>query len=162
MAKFWVVNASPIISLTKIDRIDLLSKLCDQIVIPQGVADEISLGGYTDPAVNWICQSGQAFVQPAPAIDSKIANWDLGMGESQVLSWAIQHAGYEAIIDDLAARKTAKTLQIPVRGTLAVIVLAKQMGYISSAKHDLENLIEVGLRISPVLMAQAIALTGEQ
>lgn len=76
MAKFWVVNASPIISLTKIDRIDLLSKLCDQVVIPQGVADEISLGGYTDSAANWIYQTGKAFIQPAPVIDPKIANWD--------------------------------------------------------------------------------------
>ncbi|MEA5421224.1 DUF3368 domain-containing protein [Spirulina sp. CCNP1310] len=162
MVKSWVVNASPIISLTKIDRIDLLSKLCDQIMIPQGVADEISLGGYTDSAVNWLQQSGQAFIQPAPEIDSRIATWDLGLGESQVLSWAIQNPSYEAIIDDLAARKTAKILQIPVRGTLAVVVLAKQMGYISSVKQDLENLIQVGLRISPALLGQAIALAGEQ
>jgi predicted nucleic acid-binding protein len=84
------------------------------------------------------------------------------MGESQVLSWVTNHTGYEAIIDDLAARKTAKILQIPVRGTLAVVVLAKQMGCISSVKQDLENLIQVGLRISPAVLAQALALAGEQ
>ena len=162
MVKRWVVNASPIISLTKIDRIHLLNDLCDEVVIPQGVADEINLGGYTDSAVTWLQQSGQAFIQPAPAIDSRIASWDLGLGESQVLSWAIQRPSYEAIIDDLAARKTAKILQIPVRGTLAVVVLAKQMGYIPSVKQDLENLIQVGLRISPTVLAQAIAIAGEQ
>ncbi len=161
MVKRWVVNASPIISLAKIDRIHLLSELCDEVVIPQGVADEIDLGGYTDSAVIWLQQFGQAFIQPAPVIDSKIASWDLGVGESQVLSWIINHPGYEAIIDDLAARKAAKILQIPVRGTLAVIVLAKQMGYISSVKQDLENLVQVGLRISPTVLAQAIALAGE-
>lgn len=53
MVKRWVVNASPIISLTKIGRIDLLPKLCDELIIPQGVADEIQLGGYTDSAVTW-------------------------------------------------------------------------------------------------------------
>ncbi len=37
---------------------------------------------------------------------------------------------YEAILDDLAARKAAKILQISIRGTLAIILLAKQMGYI--------------------------------
>lgn len=161
MVKSWVVNASPIISLTKIDRIDLLNKLCDQIVIPQGVADEINLGGYTDSAVTWLQQSGQAFIQPAPVIDSKIASWDLGLGESQVLSWVIQHPNHEAIIDDLAARKTAKIFKIPVRGTLAVIVLAKQRGWIASVKEDLNNLRQVGLRISPTLIAQAITLAGE-
>ncbi len=162
MVKRWVVNASPIISLSKIDRIHLLSEVCDRVVIPQGVADEINLGGSADSAVIWLQQAGQAFIKPAPEIDSRIASWDLGLGESQVLSWVINHTGYEAIIDDLAARKAAKILQIPVRGTLAVVVLAKQMGYISSVNQDLENLVRVGLRISPAVLAQAIALAGEQ
>lgn len=169
MVRRWVINASPIISLTKIDRIDLLPQLCDDIVIPQGVADEIQQGGYADSAVTWLQQGGKAFVQPAPAIDDRVGNWDLGRGESQVLSWAI-HAGktkgasgtlYEAIIDDLAARKAAKILNIPVRGTLAVIVLAKQLGYTQSAKQDLEKLVQVGLRISPKVLAQALAIAGE-
>ena len=161
MVKRWVVNASPIISLTKIDRINLLHQLCDEMVIPQGVADEISLGGYHDSAVTWLQQAGKAFIQTAIEADLRVSGWDLGMGESQVLAWAIQHPGYEAIIDDLAARKAAKVLQVPVRGTLAVVVLAKQAGYISSAKKELESLIEVGLRISPAVLQQAITLAGE-
>lgn len=161
MVKCWVVNASPILSLSKIDRIHLLSKLCDEMIIPQGVADEISLGGHNDSAVDWMQQSGKAFIRPAPATDLKIAAWDLGMGESQVLSWAIQHPGYEAIIDDRAARKAAKVLQVPVRGTMAVIILAKQTGYISSVRTELERLIEVGLRINPALLQQALILAGE-
>jgi predicted nucleic acid-binding protein len=161
VVKRWVVNASPIISLAKIDRIHLLSELCDQVVIPQGVANEINLGGYADSAVTWLQQAGQPFIQPAPTIDSRIASWDLGLGESEVLSWAINNPGYEAIIDDLAARKATKILQIPVRGTLALVVLAKQMGYISSVKQDLESLIQVGLRISPTVVTQAISLAGE-
>lgn len=161
MVNRWVVNASPIISLTKIDRIHLLSQLCDEMVIPQGVADEISLGGYHDSAVTWLRQVGQSFTQTVPETDLQVASWDLGIGEGQVLSWAIQNPGYEAIIDDLAARKAAKVLQIPVRGTLAVIILAKQAGYISSAKTDLESLIEVGLRISPAVLQQALILSRE-
>lgn len=161
MVRHWVVNASPIINLAKIDRIHLLSKICDEIIIPQGVANEINLGGYADSAVVWLQQVGQIFIKPTPEIDPRIASWDLGLGESEVLSWAIVHPNYEAIIDDLAARKAANVLQIPVRGTLAVVVLSKQMGYISSVKQDLESLIQVGLRISPTLLAQAIAFAGE-
>ncbi len=160
MVKRWVVNASPIISLTKIGRIELLPKLCDDLIIPQGVADEIQLGGYTDSAVTWLREAGREFIQPAPDLDSRVGNWDLGMGESQVLSWAIHRGEYEAIIDDLAARKAAKILNIPVRGTLAVVVLAKQLGYTQSAKEDLENLIQVGLRVSPKVLAQALAIAG--
>ena len=161
MVKRWVVNASPIISLTKIDRIHLLHELCDEMVIPQGVADEISLGGYNDSAVAWLQHTGQACIRADSVIVPRVASWDLGMGESQVISWAIQHPGYEAIIDDLAARKAANVLQVPVRGTLAVVILAKQAGFISSAKKDLEKLVQVGLRISPAVLEQALALAGE-
>lgn len=161
MTKRWVINASPIISLTKIDRIHLLEQLCDKMVIPQGVADEIKLGGYNDSAAIWIEKHAQPFIQPVSVIDPKVANWDLGLGESHVLSWAIEHSGYEAVLDDLAARKAAKVLQIPVRGTISVVILAKQQGFITSVREDLESLIEVGLRVSPTLMKQAIALAGE-
>ena len=161
MVKRWVVNASPIISQTQIDRIDLLPKLCDELIIPQGVADEIQLGGYTASAVTWFRAAGREFIQPAPDIDARVGNWDLGMGESQVLSWVITDAEYESIIDDLAARKAAKILNVSVQGTLAVVVLAKQLGYIQSAKQDLENLVQVGLRVSPKVLAQALAIVGE-
>ena len=78
-----------------------------------------------------------------------------------MLSWVITDAEYEAIIDDLAARKAAKILNVSVQGTLAVVVLAKQLGYIQSAKQDLENLVQVGLRVSPKVLAQALAIVGE-
>jgi len=54
----------------------------------------------------------------------------LGAGESEVLTWARQNPGYEAILDDRAARNCAITLQIPVRGTLGVALLAKREGLI--------------------------------
>ncbi len=91
----------------------------------------------------------------------RVASWDLGLGESQVLSQAIECADYEAIIDDLAARKAAKILRVPVRGTLAVVVLAKQLGYVVSVREELENLVQVGLRVSPALLQQVLVLAGE-
>lgn len=161
MARRWVINASPIISLAKIGRINLLAKLCDDAVIPQGVADEIQLGGYDDSAVSWLREKGQTWIRPIATIEPNIANWDLGLGESQVLSWATTHPGYEAILDDRAARKAAKILKVPVRGTLAVILLAKKSGYIPLVKPELDNLVQVGLRLSPSVLAQALALASE-
>jgi predicted nucleic acid-binding protein len=155
------VNASPIISLSKINRVNLLSKLCDEIIIPQGVADEINQGESNDSAVIWLREAGYAFIQASPKINLRVASWDLGLGESQVLSQAIERADYEAIIDDLAARKAAKILRVPVRGTLAVVVLAKQLGYVVSVREELENLVQVGLRVSPALLQQVLVLAGE-
>jgi len=44
VVKRWVVNASPLISLTKIDRIHLLSELCDE-VHRQPIAPSIDIAG---------------------------------------------------------------------------------------------------------------------
>lgn len=37
----WVIDASPLITLAKIGQVYLLSELCDEMVIPGGVAEEI-------------------------------------------------------------------------------------------------------------------------
>lgn len=44
MTRKWVINASPLIVLAKISQIGLLSQICDQIVIPTGVVQEINDG----------------------------------------------------------------------------------------------------------------------
>jgi len=46
----WVVNASPIIALAKINRLDLLLRGSGTLVIPEAVVDEIQAGPVGDPA----------------------------------------------------------------------------------------------------------------
>ncbi|EKV02248.1 putative nucleic acid-binding protein [Leptolyngbya sp. PCC 7375] len=161
MTRRWAVNASPIITLAKIGRVDLLIQLCDQLVIPQGVADEIQNSGYNDPAVTWIRNEGQKYIKPVDSIAPQVASWDLGMGESYVMSWLISHPDFDAIIDDRAARKAATVLGLSVRGTISIIAIAKREGYISSARDEYEKLIDVGFRISSDVLLKALKLAGE-
>lgn len=161
MPRQWVVNASPIITLAKIGRVDLLPQLCHTLIIPEGVALEISQGEKDDPALHWIRNEGQSFLWATSDVNPTVATWDLGMGESHVLSWAIAHPEYEAILDDRAARKAAAILKIPIRGTLGVILLAKQAGYITSAKVELEQLVQSGFRVGTDVFLKILALAGE-
>ena len=87
--------------------------------------------------------------------------WGLGPGESSVLAWAHSHLGSEAIIDDLAARRCAAALRIPVRGTLGLTLIAKQCGHIASARQVLEQLRHGGMYLSDKVMNGALALVGE-
>jgi len=52
------------------------------------------------------------------AIPPVIIAWDLGLGETEVLAWAYQNPGYEAVLDDRAARNCALSLNLPTRGTI--------------------------------------------
>ncbi|MCC5665502.1 DUF3368 domain-containing protein [Nostoc sp. CHAB 5784] len=49
---------------------------------------------------------------------------------------------------DRAAKTAALALEIPVRGTLGVILLAKREGKVEAAKPIFEQLIQVGFRAS--------------
>ena len=49
-----VVNASPIISLAKIGYADLLLELSSELIIPEGVYQEIVNHKNNDSAVEWI------------------------------------------------------------------------------------------------------------
>jgi predicted nucleic acid-binding protein len=67
--------------------------------------------------------------------------------------------GTEVILDDLAARRCAATLGIPVRGTLGIVITAKQRGAIPAARPVLEQLRLCGMYLSDRVINQA--LVGE-
>lgn len=157
----WVVNASPIILLGDINQLQLLEALCVKLVVPRAVVDEILAGPHKDEAQRWVQERGASFVYKQSSMDSAIVGWDLGAGETAVLTWARQHPEYEAILDDRAARDCATTLRIPVRGTLGVILIAKRAGLVRQVKPLFNALIDAGLRISPEVLYMALHLAEE-
>ncbi|MEJ5308404.1 MAG: DUF3368 domain-containing protein [Anaerolineae bacterium] len=157
----WVVNASPIILLGDINQLQLLEALCAKLVVPRAVVTEILAGPHEDEAQRWIQGRGASFVYEQSSMDSVIVGWDLGAGETAVLTWARQHPEYEAILDDRAARDCATTLRIPVRGTLGVILTAKRAGLVQQVKPLFNALIDAGLRISPEVLYMALHLAKE-
>lgn len=161
MNRRWVVNASPLISLAKISQVNLIIELCSEAIIPSGVVEEINSGTDDDPAKIWLRNKGNFLIGQINTVHPLIATWDLGLGESHVLSWIYQNPGYEAILDDRAAKNAATALGVPVRGTLGVILLAKREGRVESAKVLFEQLVQVGFRVSPKVLAAALQLVGE-
>lgn len=161
MAEHWVLNASPIISLARVDRADLLLKVPDECVIPQAVLSEIMAGPDSDPARSFIDNHSIKIVDmPAPSVE--ILAWDLGSGETAVLSFALANQSYIAILDDFAARKCANSFSIPVKGTLAVVLIAKQKNLIPSAAEVLRSLKSAGFHLDDRVIRKALnEIVGE-
>jgi len=147
MPERWAVNASPIISLARVDRADLLLSIPDVCVVPQAVVSEIMAGPESDPARNFV-QNRPIEIVDIPAPSAEIMGWDLGSGETSVLSFALANPDYTAILDDLAARKCANGFSIRVKGTLAVVLMAKQKKLIPSASEVLRSLQSADSAIS--------------
>ena len=162
MPEHWVVNASPLIVLAHVGREQLLFELADQVVVPRAVVAEILAGPADDPARRAL-DSSRFTIVDAPAPPAEIVAWDLGAGEAAVLSYALTEPGCTAILDDALARKCARSFAILVKGTLAIVLLAKQRALIPSAAEMLRALRVAGFRIDDRIVREALrSAVGEE
>ncbi|MEW6209265.1 MAG: DUF3368 domain-containing protein [Acidobacteriota bacterium] len=161
MAERPAVNASPLIFLSRAALIHFLQVAAAEIIVPRAVAEEIERRGSDDVTARTINATPWLIAAPTPTVPASVQAWGLGEGESSVLAWALAHPGAEAIIDDLAARRCAASLGIPVRGTLGLILTAKQRGLLPQARPVIEQLRLSGMYLSEKVLNQALSLVGE-
>ena len=76
-------------------------------------------------------------------------------------AWALAHPGSEAILDDLQARRCAAAHRLPVRGTLGLVLVAKQRGVVPAARPILDTLRRAGMYLSDAVRERALAAVGE-
>jgi len=155
-----VVNSSPLIVLFRSGQADLLPRLFSDIVIPEPVYQEVLAGREDDaakmalPQTSWINREKVDITLP-------VAAWNLGNGESAVFSFAIKESDYRAVVDDLAARRCAKTFGIQTLGTGGLLVLAKRRGLIGSVKSRVQRIRDAGLWLSDSVVKLLIREAGE-
>ena len=137
-------------------------ELCDELLIPKGVAEEIDRGPEDDPAKIWLQQYGGAYVKDVGSIDTVIRAWDLGQGETEVINWAFTNPGWTPVLDDRAARNCVHSLNRNVIGTIGIIILAKKEQKIETVNPLLNQLDQIGFRISRNLIDAAAVLAGEK
>jgi predicted nucleic acid-binding protein len=143
-----VFNASPLIVLAKAGLIDQLLPLADSVWVPQAVANEVcDIKSSTDPATQWLLGKN-TLIHPQTQISPFIQAWDLGAGESEVISVTEKISGSTAVLDDLSARRCAQAMGIQITGTLGLILLAKRKGLIQSVTPALEAVVAAGLFVS--------------
>lgn len=154
-----VVNASPIVILARAGRLELLRLIGERVLVPEAVAAEIR--AHSDEAARALDDEVWLEEVPRHPIPGVVAAWDLGAGESAVLSWAMANPGTLAVIDDYAARTCAAVLGVPVKGTLGLALLAKQQGRAEEARPLVEELRRAGLYLSDTVLRAALGLVGE-
>ena len=155
MTERWVLNASPLIVLARVGQEHLFRTLADEVVVPHAVAVEIEAGPADDPARQAVAGGYFAIVEAVPV--PEVLAWDLGAGETAVLSYALRKPGWTVILDDAAARKCAQSFGLRLKGTLAVVILAKQRGLIPSATDVLRSLLNIGFRLDENVIREALS-----
>ena len=158
MSNRWALNASPLIVLGKIGQLDLFNMLAEEVVVPNEVAEEIKAGPENDMARLAIETGKFLIASPSKPIAELIA-WDMGAGETSVISFALNNSGWVAILDDAAARKCASSFGISVKGSLAIVILAKKRKLIPSAKQLLREMQSAGLHLDEKIIQQVLKET---
>lgn len=156
-----VVNTSPLIHLAEAGLLQLLSDTAPTIWVPEPVAREIRAYGDQDPTSRALTAHAWLEVRPVPAPSPQILAWDLGAGESAVIELARAFSGSTVVIDDLAGRRCAEALGIPLRGTVGLVLAARRAGRLDAARPVLERLRDGGMYLSDAVLQRALRLVGE-
>lgn len=155
-----VSNTTPILSLLKINRLDLLKQLYTQIYIPEAVYKEIEAGKtkefYKDLSkIDWI---KIAEIQDKQAVKYFL---DLDSGEAEAIVLASEINADLIILDEKLGRFHAKHADLKVTGTIGILLKAKTDGLISELKPLLNELTKKDVWISEKLKREILIKTGE-
>lgn len=156
----WVVNASPLILLGKIGHLALLESLAPSLAVPQSVLREIGAGGEADTSTGATVSWAKARCIPDIVLTASVANWDLGAGESQVITQCLVEQSV-AVLDDGEARACAQSHGVPLIGTLGIILRARKQNLIPAARPLIDQLLAAGSRLDRDLIVQALKQVGE-
>lgn len=156
-----VVNTSPLIHLAEAGMLHLLRESATTVWVPEPVAREIRAYGDGDPTAKALATQSWIEIKPCETIPAEILAWNLGNGESSVLALATSFPGSIAVIDDLAGRRCAEALGLPLRGTVGLVLAAKRTGRIAIARPLLERLRDSGMYLSDATLDRMLRLVGE-
>lgn len=149
MIELIVSNSSCLISLERINRLEILQKLFNEILIPPAVHTEIGF------SYSWLKIKEPKYVDFISALQT-----NLGLGESEAIALAFEIKS-KMILDDAQARKIAERFKLKIIGTIGILLLAKQERIITKVNPIIEELEHSGFYLSAHLKNLVITLSRE-
>ena len=158
--KLVISNNSPLVALSTLDLLFLLRELYTEVLIPEEVQSEFLAIEQT---------TRQAALDNSPWITTvsltiplNPADYGgLGAGEAAVFALAEEHRADLVILDDREARQYAEQIKLPMKGTVGILLEAKERGLIEAIKPLLNLLLDSGARLAPRIIDRALKLAGE-
>lgn len=156
-----VVNSTPLIALCGIGKLGILQELYHDIYIPAAVYREVT--AKEDSACMQIKEAGRwvHVEEIQDDAEKKMYKARLHDGEVEVMILAQERRSDLVIIDDNAAKKTAKYLGLTVTGTLGVLVRAKRQGIIEELSPLLYKMKRNGFYLEASLENEILRQAGE-
>lgn len=154
-----VADSSPLIYLSRVGVLDLLSAVFGDVVVPRTVWNEVVERRPSAPGLDALRQARWIRV-----VDSALPQIDLGLDSGETAAILLAEALHAdlLLIDERLGRKVARARGIAVRGTLGVLVQARQIGALPVLQPVLDALVAEGFRVAPALIREALSQVGER
>ena len=158
-----VSNTTPISNFLHLGQMEVLKRIFKELHVPMSVHSEIE--AYFSGDYQWQKSLDEDFiirteVQTSPKIKELLIH--LHMGEAEALCLCIENNAKLCLVDDRDARIIARLNNIPVSGTLGVLMKAKKMGIIESVKELMDRLrIDHHYWIDEAMYKKVLSLSNE-
>ena len=119
-----VSNSSPLISLARIGKLELLAALFGQVSIPPEVHQEVTVDGRMLPGAEEVKRAGWIRVlgPPLPPDASLVQRCEgLGPGEAAAIYLGNYLHAELILLDEWKARRVAKEANLPIVGCLGIL-----------------------------------------
>ena len=132
--KTIVCDASPLIFLAKLNRLDLVARvLCGELFVLRGVVDEV----LSDSAGSVERHRLVAFLESVEVIDFEVPDEQLGAlsrSDRSTLAWAIENQVNYLLADERLLRRVAVQENIAVIGFLGLLLRSARQKILSVAE----------------------------
>jgi predicted nucleic acid-binding protein len=155
-----ISNASPLISLSSINRIQMLKSLWKEVIIPGAVFREVVEEGAGKTGADIISMACKDWIKVVIVQNSKeveALKAVLDDGEAEVIALGQELNAKLLILDNREPRLFASAANLPIIGTLGVIKLAWRKGLIEDPVAELKKLRSEGFWIDDKLIGKVEA-----
>ncbi len=158
-----VSGSSPLITLARIGRLDLVKQLFGRINIASEVHQEVVVRGAGRPASSAV--HGANWIETHPAADAVDmaalrAQHPLGAGELATIILAKVLRADLVIIDERAARRLGQARGAAVIGCVGILERGHRRGLVLDLRQTYATLLAHGIRIDRHILDQSLTASG--
>lgn len=158
-----VSDSSPLITLARIRRLQLLADFYGRIVIPTEVYEEIVVAGRGLPGAEEVRRADwiQALAVPSSS-DARLFPGiaGLGAGERSAILLAKALSADLLLLDEWKARRIAQNAGLSVVGCIGILEAGARTGKISDLRLVYIDLLKQGIRFDLELLRDSLARLG--
>lgn len=162
-----VSDTTPLITLLKAEKLDILHSLFGEVMIPEAVFSEVT-GNESFKEESAIIRNSEyikvvnvrnedqvLFLRRATGLD---------LGESEAIIYADESKADLLLMDEVAGRRVAQNMDLPITGSIGVLVRAFQSGFITKEETEdaLNRIRKANRHISENLLNKALEMISER